>query len=384
MSEQKEHKIACDCQYFLGDRPCVWHKQKGVLCECEHYAPLNGNMLIIKLDAIGDVLRTTCLLPSIAKKWPGMRITWITRNESVPLLENNPYVAEVVAYGPDSFVHLSTRSFHRVINLDAGKVSSGLAALARSTEKIGYILHEDGYVTASNVAAEEWLRMGIFDDLKKANKHTYQNLMCKIIDISTDGMKYVFELTDEQKERAKKHLTDLGLDLDKAIIGIHTGGGGRWLRKQWSEENFVSLIPALQSELGNNTQILLFGGPLEREQNKRIVERVNKSVFDAGCDNGLRHFSALINCCSVVLSGDSLAMHIALAMERRVVVLFGPTSSAEIDLFGMGEKVAADMDCLICYRKTCDVIPHCMDSISIDMVKQAILRQLTVLGTQER
>lgn len=378
MTEKKSRKVAYDCQYYLGDRPCVWHKNKGLLCECEQYQPLKENLLIIKLDAIGDVLRTTCLLPGIRRKRPEARITWITREESKPLLENNPYIAEAVAYGPDSFVHLSTRSFDCVINLDAGKISSGLAALARSREKIGYILHEDGYVTASNRAAEEWLRLGIFDDLKKVNDRTYQDIMCSIIGIPTDGVKYVFQLTEQEKDRGKKYLTDLGIDLDKAIIGIHTGGGGRWLRKQWGEENFVSLIPALQSELGNKTQIILFGGPLEREQNKRIVEQTNNFVFDAGCDNELRHFSALINCCSVVLSGDSLPMHVALAMGRRTVVLFGPTSHKEIELFGLGEKVIPDLECLVCYKRTCDVIPHCMDSISIDMVKQAVKRQLSI------
>lgn len=60
------------------------------------------------------------------------------------------------------------------------------------------------------------------------------------------------------------------------------------------------------------------------------------------------------------------------------VVLFGPTSSTEVELFGLGEKVVPDLDCLVCYKRVCDFIPNCMDSISVDMVKRAILSQLTV------
>lgn len=77
-----------------------------------------------------------------------------------------------------------------------------------------------------------------------------------------------------------------------------------------------------------------------------------------------------------MLSADSLAMHVALAVGSRAVVYFGPTSHAEIELFGRGEKVIPDLDCLVCYKQDCDFVPTCMDAISVEMIKQAVLRQL--------
>ena len=378
MIYQSGSKVAYECRYYLGDRPCTWHKQKGVFCECEYYTPLSKSLVIIKLDAMGDVLRTTCLLPIIEKEWPGVRIVWITRKESLPLLENNPYVTEVIPFTTDALIHLSARTFDRVVNLDASKISAGLATVSRSKEKIGYILHSDGYVIETNPAAGEWLRMGIFDNLKKANKRTYQELMCSILGIPSNGLKYVLELTDYEKERGRNYLLKLGIDLNKSIIGIHTGGGGRWKFKQWHEERFIELISDIFHEFGQRNQVLLFGGPLERERNQRVKEKVGVPVFDAGWDNDLRHFASLVGYCSVVVSGDSLAMHIALAMQRRVVILFGPTSHAEIDLFGLGEKIIPDLDCLVCYKNVCDCSPNCMDLISVDMVKNAIFRQLAI------
>jgi heptosyltransferase-2 len=377
MTVKRQDKIAHDCQYFLGDRPCIWHKQKGLLCECEHYIPLKENLLIIKLDAMGDVLRTTCLLPVIARAWPDTRISWITRPASVPLLENNPYITEIISYGSDALIHLSARKFDRVINLDAGKISAGMASIARTESKIGYVLDKDGYVTATNDAAEEWLRMGIFDNLKRTNQRSYQEIMCSILGPRNVEMKYVLELTEAEKEEGRHHLLTLGLDLNKPILGIHTGGGGRWRLKQWNEESFIEVIPEFAKRSGQEAQILLFGGPLEQRLNKRIIERVDVPVYDAGYDNEVRHFAALIRHCSVVLSGDSLPMHIALAMGRRVVVLFGPTSHEEIELFGLGEKVIPDLDCLVCYKRECDFIPNCMNSITVNMVLQAVFRQLS-------
>lgn len=378
MTRESDYSVAYDCRYYLGDRPCKWHKQMGVFCECEYYRPMSKSLAIIKLDAMGDVLRTTCLLPAIEKAWPGSRIIWITRKESLPLLENNPYITELIPYTTDAIAHMSSRSFERIVNLDATKVSAALATMGKSKETVGYILHPDGYVKETNAAAGDWLRMGIFDNLKKANQRTYQEIMCSILGILPQGLKYVLELTNDEKAGGRDHLLRLGIDLSKSIIGLHTGGGGRWKYKQWHEERFVGLISEIFKEVGDSIQVLLFGGPLERERNQRIREAVGVPVFDAGCENEVRHFASLVSHCSVVVSGDSLAMHIALAMGKRVVILFGPTSHTEIDLFGQGEKLIPDLDCIVCYKNVCDCNPNCMDLISVDMVKEAIFRQLNI------
>jgi heptosyltransferase-2 len=72
-------------------------------------------------------------------------------------------------------------------------------------------------------------------------------------------------------------------------------------------------------------------------------------------------------------------MHLSLALGRRTVVLFGPTSSAEIEMYGLGEKVVPHMDCLACYKPTCDFVPNCMDLISTDMVEAAVERQWSAI-----
>ena len=327
---------------------------------------------------MGDVLRTTCLLPVIGRVWPVMRVTWITRAESIQLLANNQYITEVLQYGPDAIAHLAARKFEKVLNLDAGRISATLASMAKTKEKIGYILSDEGFVIGTNPAAEDWLKMGIFDDLKKANQRTYQEIMCSIAGLPTEGIRYVLDLTKGEIENGGQHLRRLGVDARKNIIGIHTGGGGRWSQKQWIEERFIELIGKLNRELGQSGVILLLGGPEEKELNNRILSKVGPCVIDVGCDNTVRHLAALICSCSVVLSGDSLPMHIALAMGRRVVVLFGPTSHTEIELFGLGEKVIPDLDCIVCYKQVCDCKPNCMESITVDMVEQAVLRQLSL------
>ena len=88
--------IHTDCRHYRGSMPCSFHKRDGRLCEiCADYAPVRNRILIIKLAAIGDVLRTTSILPPLENKYPQSEITWITKANAVPLLKDNPEVDRV-------------------------------------------------------------------------------------------------------------------------------------------------------------------------------------------------------------------------------------------------------------------------------------------------
>jgi len=371
-------EIAFDCRFFLGDRPCVWHKTTGVLCTCDHYQKIEQRLLIIKLDAMGDVLRTTALLPALAAAQAGTAITWVTRRESRPLLERNPYITEIVDYGEDALAQLSVRTFDRVINLDAGRASAALATLANAKRKDGFILNAQGFVQPTNDAARRWLEMGIFDDLKRGNTKTYQDLMLEIVGLSEAPHRYIFELGEDERMRGRIHLQRLGIDFSRPVIGLNTGAGRRWQLKQWRAEAYVELVERLASR--HAAQFVLLGGPEERERHQRLMACSRVPLIDSGCDNPVRHFASIVAACGVVVAGDTLAMHLSLALGQRTVVLFGPTSSAEIEMYGIGEKVVPRMDCLVCYKPTCDFVPNCMDLITTDMVEAAVERQLCALS----
>jgi heptosyltransferase-2 len=359
----------------------VWHKREGALCTCDHYEPIKERLLIVKLDAMGDVLRSTALLPPIMEAHPGAAITWITRKESVPLLERNPYVAEVLELGPEALVHLQTRVFDRVINLDASKISAALAAAARSTRKDGFVLDERGCVEPTNDAARRWFEAGLFDDIKRQGTATYQDRMAAILGLEGRPHRYVFELSEGERARATAHLESIGLGAGAPVIGLNTGAGGRWPLKQWREDGYVELIRRVGLQQPD-VRFLLLGGPSEEERNERLKSASRVPLFDPGCRNTVRHFGALLDHCDVVITGDTLAMHLSLALKKRTVVLFGPTSAAEIELYGLGEKVVPDMTCLSCYKTACDFSPNCMDLISVDMVERAVQRQLDVVRKQ--
>ena len=368
-----------DCRHFKGHMPCRPHKETGVHCSaCSHYDPIDFRILIVKLDAIGDVLRTSAILPGLRGKYPNSHITWITAPASLPLFKGNRLVDRVVDAEKAVGV-LLTEEYDLVINLDAAGPSAQLASLAESRKKLGYVLSSAGQVTPVNEEAEHWFLMGIFDDLKKANRETYQQIMFKIIGLRYTGQPMQLELDESEKRFASDFARNHGIGQEDPVIGISTGAGARWEKKKWTEDGFVQLIGRIRKEMPK-ARILLLGGPDECSRNRRLMLECGQDLIDTGCDNPLREFISLISLCDLVVTGDTLPMHLALALGKKTVVLVGPTSPWELEMYGRGAVVTSDRECICCYLNSCSVQPDCMESIEPDQVLESIKELLGYAG----
>ena len=65
---------------------------------------------------------------------------------------------------------------------------------------------------------------------------------------------------------------------------------------------------------------------------------------------------------------DSLGMHLAIALEKRIIALFGPTANKEVHLYNLGEVIIADRPCAPCLSTYCEMDTVCLDKISVDDV----------------
>lgn len=344
-----------------------------MMCDdCPHFEPPTQRILIVKLDAAGDVLRTTCILHGLHERYPGCEITWITRKSAMPMFDHNPLVHRVLAYeSTEAVLHAMVETFDVLISPDAARESAVLASAAKADTKIGFGLDARGDVFAFNPEAEAWLEMGAFDQRKKENTRSYQDIMLGICGLRTTKKDIVLTLSDEERAFAEDFAAKHRLDCAKPVIGLNTGASGRWQYKQWTLEGFEGLIRALIE--GTDATILLYGGPLEQERNERLRTLHPSRVIDTGTSNTLREFFALVTLSDIFVTGDTLALHVATALGRKVVAYFGPTSAAEIDSYDDRiVKVQSDLDCLVCYKPRCDFEPNCMNSIAVETMVRAV------------
>jgi heptosyltransferase-2 len=380
--EQAGVSLHYDCKYFLGERPCSYHKNHRIKCEdCKYYLPVQKSILIIKLGATGDVLRTTPILRGLKDKIKDAHISWLVSEESSDILRDNPYIDRILIHNFKILPFLHLKKYDLLINLDVTLESSSLATMINAEEKRGFGLNGRGDITYFNKASETWHGMSFSDDLKKENQKTYQEIMADIVGIESKKYEMVLELPQEELAFAEEFMKKKNVYPGSYKIGIGTGTGGRWPLKKWTVEGYASLISQISKE--PNTEIILFGGPPEKERNKKLLEMFPDLLIDTGTENSLGQFVALVNQCDLIVSSDTLIMHIAIALKKKTVVLFGPTSAAEIDLYGRGEKILSVMDCLCCYKNTCEVIPNCMENISPDIVFAAVKRLCNAINKRK-
>jgi len=360
--------LKTDCRYFKGDRPCDPHKEQGVKCDdCSYYQPIKFKVLIIKLDAVGDVLRTTSILKPLKKKYPDSYIEWCTRKSSLELFKNNTFVDEVITVEDDALSRIKAEEYDIVINLDTSKFSSAIAANASAKEKFGFVLNKKGYVEAASDVAQHWLEMSAFDDVKKSNQKSYQQIMYEILNLDLPVEPPIIHITE--KDRAKIAANDFVKNIisQKPVIGLNVGVGTKWPSKGWPIERWKELIEKLG---GKKYNLLLLGGPEETEIISQL-EKEYKFLINTGCDNSLSEFAAVVDLCDLIITADTMALHIATALEKKIIALFGPTSSNEIELYGKGIKLSSAEGCKCYYKKYCSQETSCMEKINAEMVIEA-------------
>ncbi|MEW6516289.1 MAG: glycosyltransferase family 9 protein [candidate division FCPU426 bacterium] len=361
-----------NCRWWRGDKPC----RENRLCEgCSAFQPLGPRLLVIKLGARGDVLRTTPLIAGLRRAYPDAHLTWLTAPESTELLQGLPSLDRVLAWSLESAQELLARPFELLVCLDKEPWALGLAERIAAREKRGWGLAPDGTGTPRPFTpeAEYSLALGVSDELKfRRNLKTYPEIIFEAAGLQYRGEPYAFSLTDVDRQAARAFLKRNRVARGERLLGLFTGSGAAFANKSWTPDGFAALARRARREL--KARVLLLGGPQERRLNARIRSLAKTPLLDTRGAHTLREFAGLLEACRVVVTGDTVALHLALAVKRPVVALFGPTVHQEIGVPAPGEKLVSPAGCAPCYRRECDKHPNCMEQLDAETVWQAVRR----------
>ncbi|MDK2973127.1 MAG: hypothetical protein PWP23_2882 [Candidatus Sumerlaeota bacterium] len=374
-SEIRPEQIRSDCRFYTGYKPC--HRHDGCP-DCTEFQPRGREVLIIKLGAMGDVLRTKCILTGIKRQYPYSWITWLTAPGSEPLVRD-PLVDEIHTYSTRGLGALEGRRFHLLACLDKDAEALALSRRIESARKVGYAPTDFNTLTVYNQGSVHALRLGLSDELKyRHNQLTHPQILYSMLEMKYQGDGYSLTVPREARELAAERLAALKLPAGKPVIGLNTGCGPVFETKQWTAEGYTELARRLARDHG--FAVLLYGGPREAPMHAALLDALGplagNGVWDTGTDNSLETFFALVDRVDVLVSADTLAMHVAIALRKKVVAFFGPTCEQEVDLFGRGERIVTDYKCSPCYLKRCDVRPSCMQALTAETVEAAVVRVL--------
>lgn len=345
-----------NCKFFRGDIPCKPHKDFNVKCDnCIYFEEIKGNILIIKLGAIGDVIRTTPLLHRIKKEYPNFAIWWLTLTpDVVPSI-----VDKILQFNLEFTLVLENTEFDWLINLDKDAYACALASKIKAKKKSGFWLL-DGKPAPINCYSKHKFLTGLFDDVNKENKKSYLEEIFEICEWNFQKEEYIIDMPDFIDFKINNN--------NKIIIGLNTGCGGRWTSRLWKEEYWAELILLLQK---NNFYPILLGGQLEDEKNLRLSKLTN-CLYTGILP--LPKFFSLVNSCDVVVTAVTMALHIAIGLKKKVVLINNIFNPYEFELYGRGKIVEPDSPCKCYFSPKCKNNEYfCLDTLKPSKVLDTII-----------
>lgn len=312
--------------------------------------------MIIKLGAVGDVIRTTPLLYKIWKEYPDSLVWWLTNTpEVLPAL-----VDKVFPFSLESIVSLKAIHFRSVINLDKDMHACALTDVLMSDGKSGFIL-KNGKPAPVNQLAESKFLTGIFDDVNQANTKSYLEEIFEICGWKFSGEEYILDCDSS----IRWDIPNEG----KKIIGLNTGCGGRWVTRLWNEKNWIELINKIQN---SGMFPMLLGGEQEDEKNRRLSKLTG--VYYPGHFT-FKEFISLVNKCDIVVSAVTMAMHIAIGLKKPLILMNNIFNKNEFELYGRGEIIEPDKPCICFFSPACKNKDYfCLDHLTPDSIFNAINR----------
>ncbi len=341
-------------------------------------------ILIINLDALGDVLMTTSILPAIKRARPDSNIHWLTEPYAKEVLRHNPLLDQAFAFGDSAVADLLDRDYDLLISVDKGRRSCAVAELISCSDKRGYGMNGFGQVTFFNPEAEYAYRLGI-DDFEKfrVNRKTGQQLLAESMGLEYRRDPYTLVLTDEEKRFVAEYRASVGISPDAYAVGINTGCSEIYPNKKLTINQHVALIRKI-GEAAEGVAVLLLGGKQETGRNSEIAGRcraegVKCRVIETPTTEGLRRGILYIAACDGMITGDTSALHIGIALGLYTISWYGTSCWTEIDLHDNGIKFyREDLACSPCWKSKCTNInqrvglPECLAGVDLDKMAAGV------------
>lgn len=310
------------------------------------------DILIVKLGALGDVINTLPLA-IVLKQQIDARIHWVTAPLSYPLLCEHEAVDRAILFDRRDNIastvallrELRSRKFDLVFDLQRILKSGLICLAAKGKRKIGFDRRRCKELT--------WLLPFERIPGSDPNAHMVHQYLDFAYHLGLKEQKVDWRIgTKGEKPKV--------LSGKYVVLNI----GATKPANRWLADGFVDLVRMLQRR--HHVPCVLTGGPEDIPMARRIEDALKGSVCNLVGKTSLTDLIGVINGAAVVVTCDTGPMHLAVALGKRVVALFGPSDHHRTGPFN-GKVIRAKMNCAPCGRKACPE-PLCMEAIHPESV----------------
>ncbi len=334
-------------------------------------------ILILKPSSLGDVIQALPVLRLLKAHWPQSEIYWWIESGLAPLLEDDPDLAGVLYFqrkrwaAPQNWIHLvrtvlwmRRHQFDWVLDLQCLARSAVIAWLANGKSLVG------------------------LDETREGARGFYDRIVARpsFLTHAVDWYLEVLRLLDVPTDRPFEWLpvrTSVAASIrQRWDVGQGTWvalqPGARWGNKRWPVESFARLVGQM-AQRRPELRFAILGGSEDRLLGQTIAQAAPAYCLDLTAQLSLPEMVEWIRLCDVFLSNDTGPMHVAAALGRPVLALFGPTEPRRTGPYGQIDHVLQlELPCVPCLKPRCRFVRplECLRALSPEVVLAALERRL--------
>lgn len=340
--------------------------------------PIHIERILVRgTNWLGDAVMTTPALQRLRSSFPRAHISLLATPLTANLFVGSPLLDEVIEYrrraeGARAFIKtvkmLRARPYDLAVLFQNAFEAAWLAWLGGARLRIGFAEQGRGPLLTHRLQRRAPQRHQLHDYLEIV-------AACERICLGV-GFKPSVEIPSPsltvsvtEQQAAEKLMHSCGIDPDARPLVALNAGATNSRAKCWPAERFAALADRLRNEL--SAQIVLIGGAAEFSYAARVIELMKTAgARNLAGQTSVPELIGLLARCELLVSNDTGPAHVAAALGRPTLTIFGPTNEFATAPTGVRAHLirAAGIECARCMHRACPIDHRCMTSLATDEV----------------
>ena len=331
---------------------------------------------------VGDAVMTIPALRELRRVFPDSEITLHTRSWALGIFQDADFIDKILPFEPEKSgfkTVLAQAKIWRESNFDLAVIlpnsfqSALVARLGKAETRVGYAIDKRGFLLTDALPVPAW----------KNERHEifyYLNIVAEIekrffgeTKVWENEPQFGLKVSEERRIRARKCLSENGVDLSKKIVALAVGSTNS-RAKRWQTGSYTELNDKIAAEL--NSSVILIGSFDESDVSLEVAEKSKIKPIILTGKTTLAEVAAILSICDLLISNDTGPAHISAALGTKTLVIFGPTNPKTTQPWN-SEIVYKNVECSPCMLRDCPIDHRCMTRISAAEVFQIVKKELT-------
>lgn len=336
---------------------------------------------------MGDAVMSVPALRALRALLPDAHVTLATRSLARGIFDGADFIDDLLVHDRETGTFAQARDW-RAHNFDAAILFPNsfqvalISKLARVPIRIGYAIERRGFLLSQSLPLPEW----------RAARHEsfyYLNIIAELERLAFGKSQLMdseplgkLSISSQRRSEAEAFLHAHGARKDRSLVAICPGSINS-KAKRWSVERFAAVADQLKADLG--ADVILIGSAAELDVSAQVAEKMKQPPIILTGKTDLEVAVGILDRVDLLISNDTGPAHIAAALGRPTLVIFGPTNPLTTrPLSASAEILRIPPDCAPCMLRDCPIDHRCMTAITPEMVFDQAAKLLSQVASASR